>query len=54
MSVTASAPGNHRHKTQQQHLIQRISYLRALPTVWQILEMTQKYNRLGQSAGIAR
>lgn len=47
-------PGYHRRKTQQQHLIQRIPYLRTLPAVSQIFEMTQKYNRLGQSAGIAR
>jgi hypothetical protein len=39
------SPGDHRHKAQQQHLIQRISYLRTLPTIGQILEMTQKNNR---------
>lgn len=46
-------PRDHRHKTQQQHLIQRIPYLRTLPTIRQILEMTQKNNRFRQCTGIA-
>ena len=39
-------PGQHREQTKQQHLVERIHDLRALPMIRQILEITQKNNRL--------
>ena len=37
-------PGQHRQQTQQQHLVERINHLAALPRIRQILEIVQKNN----------
>ena len=45
-------PGQHGEQAKQQHLVERIHHLRALPMVRQILEIAQKDNRLGNRLAI--
>ena len=47
-------PGQHREQTQQQHLVERVRHLALLARVRQILEMTQKNNRLVKCRTVRR
>ena len=44
--------GQHGGQAKQQHLLEQIHHLRALPMVWQLFEIAQKDNRLGDRRGI--
>ena len=46
--------GEHRQKTEQQHLVERINHLAGLPTIRHVIEIIQKNNRFAKRPGFCR